>query len=303
MRILQLLIALAATLLAVVIGPAGAQTSFWLATDAAGTPVPADTVYVAAGATVQLYCFVESDAVGNAFETMVGYDTSDADTYGVGVDTYNGASKKLTLVNGSAIAGTVPASFDVISSSPYASKAVSLDASGREPSNSSLGGRPYGFVVRAATSANEVPGELRCFSFTLQNNMTTDGDYQYAVVSYLSGGDSYSSAWKHGTTLNEASYALKVVTGVPRPVVGANNKSVLDAIMSDAAPDYDWVFWGRVSDRTDSGFKIDDGSGVIITVSTPSGNSVADGNYVAVKGTLNADTKVLTAQQITAYSE
>ena len=89
-----------------------------------------------AGSTVQLYAFLQSDAVGNVFELMVGYDGSDAATYGAGKDTNNGASKKLVLTSTQvAIEATMPASFTVL-------KSAVLDASGREPINARLGGRP-----------------------------------------------------------------------------------------------------------------------------------------------------------------
>lgn len=47
-----------------------------------------------------------------------------------------------------------------------------------ELSNSYIGGRPYGFIGRLATRTNAAPGHVRCFSFTLKNNMTTAGDSQ-----------------------------------------------------------------------------------------------------------------------------
>jgi hypothetical protein len=88
---------------------------------------------------------------------------------------------------------------------------------------------------------------------------------------------------------------------IQKPVVGTSNKAVLDAIMTDAAPNYSWVLWGKVSERTESGFKIDDGSGVSITVSAD-GNTVADGDYVSVRGNLDASTKTLTSQEITKHN-
>ncbi len=70
--------------------------------------------------------------------------------------------------------------------------------------------------------------------------------------------------------------------------------------MTDAAGDYTWVLWGRVSNRTADTFDIDDGSGVIIHVSGT--NTVADGDYVSVKGTLDVGTTTLTSQEITKHS-
>ncbi|MHB9037005.1 MAG: hypothetical protein ACYC64_10070, partial [Armatimonadota bacterium] len=191
-----------------------AATTVWLSTGADGTPTAENSITVMPGATVKLYAFLDSSDVGNTFELMVGYDTSNASTYGSGVDTNDGASKKLTLSSTKAeIMGSVPASFDVFTTSIYADKAVLLDTSGREEMNGDLAGRPYGFVGRAATRANAAPGMLRCFSFTLQNNMTTSGDTQYVVLSNVAGRNSYSDAWKYGTSLFEDSCALLVVNG------------------------------------------------------------------------------------------
>ncbi len=97
MRRIHYLLAVAVVMVALVAGGACAQTTMWLSADAAGTPIPADTINVAPGGSVQLYCFLNSADVGNTFEIMVGYDRSDATTHGAGVDTNDGAAKKLTL--------------------------------------------------------------------------------------------------------------------------------------------------------------------------------------------------------------
>lgn len=279
-----------------------AATTFWLTTDPAGAKMAGDTVSVAAGANVPLYCYMDAEDVGNTFEVMVGYDTSDATTYGANKDTNNGAAKRLTLVSSQGqIVSSINSFFDVFSSAGFANSQVVLDASGRESPNTALGGRPYGFVVRSAKSSNTTPGVKQLCSFTLADAMSA-GQSQAVVVSNSQATNSYSSAWKYGTTLDDGSYTLTVATVAAsnKPVVGANNKAVLDSLMASTAANYTWVFWGKVSNHTSTTFDIDDGSGVIIHVSAP-GNTVANGNFVAVKGTLNASTKTLTASQVTKY--
>ena len=296
MRKTHYLLAVAVAMVALAAGGACAQTTMWLSADAAGTPIPADTINVGPGASVQLYCFLNSADVGNTFEIMVGYDRSDATTHGAGKDTNDGEFKKLTLVStAGAIEGTMPGSFTALSSAV-------LDASGREDANAELGGRPYGFVGRAVTYTNAAPGQIQCFSFTLQNNMTVTSDSQYVVLSNFAGGNSYSDAWKHATTLYEDAYALNVVTAeVALPTVGTTNKSVLDAIMAGAAAKYEWVLWGKVTVIDPNNFSIDDGSGVTIKV-VAAGHSVVNGNYVSVRGTLSlGPPPTLTSSEITPH--
>ncbi|MCX6984767.1 MAG: hypothetical protein NT118_08470 [Lentisphaerae bacterium] len=55
-----------------------------------------------------------------------------------------------------------------------------------------------------------------------------------------------------------------------------------------------------MSERSASGFKIDDGSGVIVCVNAAN-NTVANGNHVSVKGTLNSVTRILKSRLITTY--
>lgn len=279
-----------------------AATSFWLTTDPAGSIPAGNTVNVPVGGSVTLYCFMNAGDIGNTFEMMVGYDTSDATTYGAGKDTNNGAAKKLTLSsNQSSIVSSVDSFFDVFTTAGYANSQVVLDASGRENPNTPLGGRPYGFVARAAAPSNTAPGVKKLFSFTLANNMA-QGQTQSVVVSNYAGGNSYSSAWKHGTSLFENAYALLVnSSGAAGPTMGANNKAVLDAIMTTAASNYTWVFWGKVSnkiDETDETFDIDDGSGVIIHVNGSTASTIVNGDYVSVKGSLDVGTKTITSSEV-----
>lgn len=283
-----------ATALALATG-AHAATTMWLSTDTAGTPIPGDSINVPSGGTVQLHAFLNSADAGNVFEMMIGYDNSNATTYGAGVDTNNGGSKKLTLASTeAAIEASMPASFTVL-------KSAVLDASGRESLNSYIGGRPYGFVGRAATYANAAPGKIECFAFTLQNNMAS-GDFHYVVLSSSANGNSYCDAWKFGTTLSESSYALKVVSGsaTPKSTYGVSGKTLNDTMMSTAASNYNWVMWGSVKQVIDANtLTIDDGSGVIVKVSkTAHGRAVGD--YVSARGTLDLSTNppVLTATEV-----
>lgn len=274
-----------------------ATTTMWLSTDALGTAIPGNTLNVQTGATIQLYAFLNSDQVGNIFELMLGYDTSDATTYGAHKDTNNGANKKLTLASAqAAIEGTMPGSFTAL-------RQAVLDASGREASNSSLGGRPYGFVGRAGTFNNAAPGQIQCFSFTLTNNMTTVGDAQYVVLSNQAGGNSYSDAWKYGVSLRESSYALRIVETAPKLMRGASNKAMTTTVVGTAASQYDWLLWGKVTTIDSSSFNLDDGSGQIIKVVCP-GYTVVTGDYVSVKGSINTTTTppTLTGQVVRKYN-
>lgn len=297
-------ILLAAGILALVCGSALAATDVWLSTSVTGSP-RVDTINVAPNANVDLYCFLSSDAPGNTFEMMVGFSKSNAQIYGAGVPT-DAASGKLTLVSSrSAIRDSINAAYNVIrttNSGAYANSAVVLDSSGREVSNSSFSGRPYGFVVREAKNGNLAPSQIMCFSFTLKNNMAS-GDHQYIVLSNLAGGNSYSTAWKYGTSLSEDSYVLDVVSGpsAPKEEYGTSGKSLKDTIMSNVASKYNWVLWGKVSAKDANGFNIDDGSGVTVHVAY-SGNEIANDDIVSVKGSLNMSTipyPTLTASQVT----
>ena len=306
MKKVYLTFALAVAMVAIVGSGLFATTTFWFSQDAGGTPIGGNELVVPQGGTVTLYCIMSSDDVGNTFEAMVGYDTSDASTHGAGVDTNDGAAKKLTLLTSqNDIVTSIDSFFDVFTTVGYASQQVVLDASGREVANPQLVGRPYGFVVRSSTSTNGAPGQKALCSFELSNNMVAPADEQYVVVSSdLAGGNSFSSAWKHGLSLFEDAYALKIVNeGTGGPVVGANNKAILDTIMTTVAASYTWVFWGEVSNVAAGTFDIDDGSKdnvgdpVIIHVVAP-GHGQSNGEYVSVKGSIDVGTRTLTSQEI-----
>lgn len=301
MRRMQLWLALS---VAVTLMASGVQaaTTFTLSESAAGTPIPGDTINAAPGQSITLYCIMDSSDPGNTFEVMVGYDLSTASTYGPGSQQTGG---KLALLTGKpAIISSIDSFFDVFTDPQFSGinateKSVVMYASGRETDNPQIGGRPYGFAVRGAKYTNTAPNKRTLFSFTLRNDMTVSGDEQYVVVSKHAGGKSFASAWKHGLTLNEDDYAVKIVNASALPEITANNKAVLDAIMTSAAPNYVWVLWGVVSNRTATTFDLDDGSGVIIHVS--GANTVANGNYVGVKGSLNPATRTLSSSSITVY--
>jgi hypothetical protein len=294
-----LVLAIALTLMA---GASQATTTFTLTQDALGTPIAGDTINASPGQSITLYCIMDSSDPGNTFEVMVGYDLSTSSTYGAGTEQTGG---RLALLSGkSAIISSINSFFDVFTDPQFAGisapqKSVVMYASGREDSNSSIGGRPYGFAVRGAKYTNTSPGKKALFSFTLRNDMTVSGQDQYVVVSKSAGGKSFASAWKYGLVLDEDDYALKIHNASALPVITASNKAVLDAIMTTAAPNYLWVLWGVVSNRTATTFDINDGSGVIIHVT--GSNSVANGNYVGVKGTLTPSTHTLASQSITVY--
>jgi len=290
---------LAVTVVLSVACGAQAATTMWLSQSTSGTPIIGD-VNISPGASIPLYCFINSSEIGNTFEIMVGYDKSDATMYGVGKDTNDGEFKKLSLVSSAAdISGSEDGTyFDVL-------RSALLDASGRESLNADIGGRPYGFVVRGATRTNAGLSNKLAFSFTLRNDMAGSGDSQYVVLSNYSGGNSFSSAWEYGTALGESACSIKLVNSASLPKVGTTNKAVLDSIMTNAVSQYTWVLWGKVSDCTSAGFKLDDSSGVIITVDA-AGNSVANNDYVSVSGTLAVDlearTATLTSQSITKHN-
>ncbi len=84
---------------------------------------------------------------------------------------------------------------------------------------------------------------------------------------------------------NGVSFVLNgTQTSLPTEVMGASNKAVLGTLMTQIAPNYMWVLWGKVSNATASAFDIDDGSGVVIHVN--GANTLSNGDYVAVQGTL-----------------
>lgn len=296
-----------------------AATSFWLTTNPGGAP--SGPVDVQAGGSLTLYCYMNAGDIGNTFEMMVGYDTSDASTYGAGKDTNNGAAKKLTLASTQGqIVSNIDSFFDLCTNpnppynelAVYANSQVVLDASGREVSNPDLGGRPYGFVTRSARIAQgPAPGEKKLFSFALQADSGAAGQSQNVVVSNYTGGNSYSSAWKNGISLYEDSDTLLVNITSPGggPTVGITNKAVLDTLVGDVAADYTWVLWGKITVTGPNTFTLDDGSGVTITVNATAHGytSANDGKYVSVKGALsnidtNAKTATLTSQAITEYN-
>jgi len=244
---------------------------------------------------------MSSTDTGNLFDVMVGFAKSNAASYGAGV-IGDAADTKLQLVSTLAnIRDSINASYGQIRATAYADKSVVLNATGRETPGV-FGGMPFGFDVREGKSGSSVPvGSINLFSFTLKNNMPA-GQTQHVVVSTTQPvANSFATAWKNGTTLAGASWDLVITSksGQALPQMGAPNKAALDTIMSTAAAKYTWVLWGKVSGKNGDNFSIDDGSGVVISVIGTAGNSIANGDYVSVKGSLSGTT--LTATSITKY--
>ena len=287
-----------------------AATEFWLTDNPAGTKLTAPaTVNIPVGGSVTLYCYLDAQNDGNTFEMMVGYDKSTATTYG---QTGAGVDGKVALASGSVAIGSY---FDLCTSTnplytalaAHASKQVVVGASGREASDSDLGGRPFGFVARSATFSNPVSGVKKMFQFTLNNVALANGQTQKVVLSTVAGAASYSSAWKNGTTQYENSpkFVLTLVgnTGQALTPMATSAKNATSTAVVNAINKYTWVFWGKVSGNPgdDGNFIIDDGSGVQISVTGPAGNpaGIVDGNYVSVRGSLSGTT--LTATSVTKY--
>ncbi|MHB9035888.1 MAG: hypothetical protein ACYC64_04425 [Armatimonadota bacterium] len=84
-----------------------------------------------------------------------------------------------------------------------------------------------------------------------------------------------------------------------KPIIGTSQKSLRDAIMTDAAASYDWVLWGKVTVIDGDSFTIDDGSGVNVKV-IATGHGLGNTNYVSVRGSLDVttNTPTLTAKDM-----
>ncbi|MHB9035421.1 MAG: hypothetical protein ACYC64_02050 [Armatimonadota bacterium] len=147
-------------------------------------------------------------------------------------------------------------------------------------------GAPFGAVTRGimiGTNYSMLRGHL--YEVLIYNRKLTIEESNQ-VGAYLSG-----------------KYGIAYTARQNPPTVGANNKSVLDSIMTSAAGKYIWVLWGKVTAIDADTFSIDDGSGVSIKVVAP-GYTVVGGDYVSVKGTLDvgATPPTLTSQEITKHN-
>ncbi len=266
-------------------GVCDAQTvDFWFG-DISGSPVT--SVDVAQGSTFDVSIWYQtSDAwTHNALELLVGFDRTTS--IGTGAIPLDG---EISLVSASNI------SFPIVLANN-----VGGGYSG------SVGDRPYGarLAVGAALGTTVTAASpVRIADVSLTNDAIPGSDY-YDVTIWDAAADSrWTSflAMMSGINRDASAAVLRVNStgGAVKPIVGANNRAVLNAIMTDAAGDYTWVLWGQVSNRTADTFDIDDGSGVIVHVSGT--NTVADGDYVSVKGTLDVGTTTLTSQEITKHS-
>ncbi len=168
---------------------------------------------------------------------------------------------------------------------------------------STAGTRPYGADLACANMSGTTGPltKVRVARVSLRSQLSSDGTYK--IVLWNDGGNTAGglNTMAFGSNPCYGVSDTLLVSGTVNPVVGANNKSVLNAIMSSAASKYDWILWGRVTVIDADNFSIDDGSGVSISVVCPS-HTVTDGHYVAVRGTLDAATRTLTSRQITKYN-
>jgi len=191
-----------------------ATTTLWLPTNSDGTPLANDSLAINVGDPITLYAFMNTTETFSGFELFVGYDTSDATKQGIGKDTNNGASQNVTLASSSdEIKATISSIFP-------ANRYANLDASAREASNAYLGGRPYGIQVSATVTqgSSTAIGDVRLFSFTLDNNLDA-GESQYVVISDNGSGASYTSWLALGGTTYRDGYALSITaTAVPEPI-------------------------------------------------------------------------------------
>lgn len=150
------------------------------------------------------------------------------------------------------------------------------------------------------------PGLDTNFLITDGGHGTTDMRWQPQSATFTAAGDrskiNFECADAYFEGLGYPFIDNVTVTDIgppPPPVVGANNKAVLDSLMATAAPNYTWVLWGKVTVTGANTFTIDDGSGVIINVQTldPFPHGQANGSYVSAKGTLDATTMTLTTRK------
>ena len=161
-----------------------------------------NTITVAPGATFTVNVLINASEIGNTFETFLGFDVSSQATPGLGgLPTRN----KLALVSSTAdVANSIDAGFTVWRSAKV--------ATAREATNIALGGRPYGLKIVGSRLANTAGGSRTLCSATFQNNIPAGQSYAI-VLSDAAAGNSYTSAWKHGTTSNRGGYVLTVVSG------------------------------------------------------------------------------------------
>ena len=192
---------------------AGVQgaTTCWITNDSGGTEVSSidpvsglPELMVDAASPVTVYVFFDTDVSANAIELFLGYDVSDAATFGVGKDTNDGQYKKLVLSSYE----------DYMSEFFY--HHVKTDASSRTTADPLFGGRLYGVSMAGVTSMT-IFSNLKLAGFTFTNNLT-EGESTYLVLSDSGEGVSWTDVLANGgTILARPSYALKV-TAIPQSV-------------------------------------------------------------------------------------
>jgi hypothetical protein len=159
------------------------------------------------------------------------------------------------------------------------------------------GGQPMNWTA----TKNQTWISLSSTSGTLAAGASIDVTVSLAASAndLLSSTAPYIGTVQFTNTSNGAGDTTRPVSlSVLSSVVGTANKSVMDPIIASVTASYDFVLSGVVSERTAYGFKIDDGSGVAVTVDAP-GNTVSNGSFVSVKGTLNPVSRALASQEIT----
>lgn len=72
------------------------------------------------------------------------------------------------------------------------------------------------------------------------------------------------------------------------PVVGCSNRSLRRPVSATAGSHYRFRVWGKVTTEGSDKFEIDDGSGSPVTIYAASYTGIADGDYAAATGSLDA---------------
>lgn len=256
--------------------------NIWLG-DSSGNPLT--SIDVASGSNFNVSIWYQTDDAWahNAIALLVGFDRATA--IGTGASPLDG---KISLV------GVNNISFPIVLANKLGGGF-----------SATTGDRPYGVkLALGATLGSTVTASsaVKVADVTLTNNIPASTSYDMTIWNAGTGARWTSFVPMMSYLRRDATPAVLTVNSTGSsggPVVGTNNKAVLDSIMTTAAPNYTWVLWGKVSNRTAGTFDIDDGSGVIIHVSGT--NSVSNGDYVSVKGSLNPATKTLTSQGITIH--
>ena len=84
----------------------------------------------------------------------------------------------------------------------------------------------------------------------------------------------------------------------PARVVGITNRAAHDPIIASASASYQFKLWGRVTILGTDSFRLDDGSGMPITVVAPGFSGIGDGDYAAASGSLSGGTLTSAASSV-----